>query len=117
MDGPDNDDIYDAIPAIIIGAVQATKTEKIAQWTGHPGRNYLEELLQSSTKRIYDVLRMRKETFLMLCLWLEENTELKSTWHTAIQEQMAMFLWTINYSASSRQVIEQFQHSGETVSW
>ena len=45
MDWPDDIDIYDAIPAIIIGAVQATKMEKTAQRTGQPGCDYLEELL------------------------------------------------------------------------
>ena len=92
MDWIDDIDIYDAIPAILIRAVQAKKAEKTAQRTSQPRRDYLEELLESSPKRIYDVLRMRKETFLMLCAWLEENTELTSTWRTAIQEQVAMFL-------------------------
>jgi hypothetical protein len=116
MDSPCDIDLYDIIPAIIIEAAQASKAEKKAQRTGQPGRNYLEELLQSSPKRIYDVLRMRKETFFELCTWLEANTELRPTWRTTVQEQVAMFLWIINYSASSRQVIERFQHSPETVS-
>ena len=34
MDWSDDIDIYNAIPAIIIGAVQASKAEKTAQRTG-----------------------------------------------------------------------------------
>ncbi len=74
MDSPYDIDIYDVIPAIIIGAEQASKAEKTAQRTGQPEHDYLEELLRSSPKCIYDVLRMRKETFFELCMWLEENT-------------------------------------------
>ena len=116
MDWPDDVDLDDVIPIIIIGAVQ-TASERTARSTGQPGCIYLHELLQSSPRRVYNVLRMKKETFILLCTWLEENTELQNSWCTTIQEQVAMFLWTLNYSASSRQIAEQFQHSRETVSW
>lgn len=108
--------LEDIIPAIIIGAVQA-RPENTPRNTGQPGKDYLHELLQcGSLKRIYEVLRMEKETFLKLCDWLEYNTALQSSRYMSIQEQVAMFLWTINYSASNRQVMERFQHSGETIS-
>jgi hypothetical protein len=115
------DDFYqtefeDLIPMIVIGATEEAQAQKKPQMTGQAGCDYVEELLQSSPKRIYDVLRMQKETFYELCRWLGENTELRSTWRISIEEQVAMFLWTINYSASSRQVKERFQHSPETVS-
>ena len=111
-----NIDIKDIIPAIIIRAIKATKAEKTPRNTGQPGQQYLHELLQSSPKRIYDVLRMKKETFFKLCDWLEVNTELAPSRYITIQEQAAMFLWTLNYSASNRQVAERFQHSRETIS-
>jgi len=112
----DNINIEDIIPAIVLGVVQSAKTEKIPQSTGLPGSEYLFKLLQSSPKCIYDVLRMQRTTFCKLCDWLEANTPLKASRNTSIQEQVAMFLWTINYSASNRQVMERFQHSGETIS-
>ena len=120
-----SDFIYDSssidfetlIPAIVIGAAQASKLQNRPRNTGLPGREYLHELLNcGSPKRIYDVLRMRSTTFFRLCDWLELHTALQSTAFVSVQEQVAMFLWTINYSASSRQVMERFQHSGETVS-
>jgi hypothetical protein len=116
IDWSDDSEFEDIIPAIIIGAVQASNAQKRPQNTGFPGREYLQELLQSSPKRIYDVLRMQKDTFLELCVWLEINTELQSSQKISIQEQVAMFLWTLNYSSSNRQVKERFQHSGETIS-
>src|SRR6266480_6824456 len=98
MDWPDDVDLDDAIPIIIIGAVQ-TASERTARSTVQPGCIYLHELLQSSPRRVYDVLRMKKETFILLCTWLEENTELQNSRRTTTQEQVAL-----NYSASSRQI-------------
>jgi hypothetical protein len=113
---PNEIDIEDIIPAIVLGAVQSAKAEKTPRSTGLSGSRYLSELLQSSPRRIYDVLRMQKDTFYKLCDWLEANTSLQSSRRTSVRDQVAMFLWTINYSASNRQVMERFQHSGETIS-
>jgi hypothetical protein len=113
---PDEIDIEDIIPAIVLGAAQRARAKGTPRNTGLPGSQYLSELLQSSPRRIYNVLRMQKDTFYKLCNWLEANTLLKPSRHILVQEQVAMFLWTINYSASSRQVIERFQHSPETIS-
>jgi len=85
-------DLENILPAIVIGVVQATKAEKTPQSTGQPGCEYLHELLQSSPKRIYDVLRMQRETFFELCNWLEINMHLEPLKHILVQEQVAMFL-------------------------
>jgi hypothetical protein len=71
-----NIDIKDIIPAIMIRVVQAIKPEKTPRNTGQPGQDYLSELLNSSPKRMYEVLRIEKQTFLKLCDWLECNTVL-----------------------------------------
>jgi hypothetical protein len=113
---PDEIDIEDIIPAIVLGVAQKAKAKRTPRSTSLPGSIYLSELLESSPHRIYDVLRMQKHTFYKLCDWLEVNTSLEPSKHMLVQEQIAMFLWTINYSASNRQVMERFQHSGETVS-
>lgn len=113
----DLDEHTDELVALVALAVVATHQSEstISHQTGTPGSQYLMELLSSTPQRIYNVLRMNKQTFYKLCEWLNDNTELKGTWRTSLQEQLAMFLWTVNYSASQRQVAERFQHSGETV--
>ena len=116
MDLSEEFDIEDLIPAIVIGAVESVQSQRTPQMTGQAGREYLDQLLSSTPLRIYEVLRMKKESFLDLCEWLETNTDLRSTWRVSIQEQVAMFLWTVNYSASSQQVKERFQHSAEIIS-
>ena len=78
MDWTDDLDLQDAITAVILGTVEATKSEKIPAHIGQPGHQYPEELLQGSPKRIYEVLRMKRETFFDLCTWLEENTQFRS---------------------------------------
>ena len=85
-------DLEVLIPAIAIGAAQATKPKSQPQNTSLPGGKYLRELLCSNPKRIYNVLHMRSETFIQLCNWLEVNTALESTCYVAIQEQVAIFL-------------------------
>jgi len=72
-----NINMEDIIPAIVIRVAQATRPEKTPRNTGQPGRDYLSELLDNGNpKRIYEVLRMEKQTFLKLCDWLECNTAL-----------------------------------------
>ena len=109
-------DFTDLIPLIVVGAIEASKSERVPRNTGQKGGVYLQELLASTPRRIYDVLRMKKETFISLCTWLQVNGGLAPSRYIAVDEQVFMFLWTLNYSASNRQVEERFQHSGETVS-
>jgi hypothetical protein len=119
MDILDSLDLEVLVPIIaigVVGAIGEEEKERVILQTGLPGAEYIRELLSSHPKRIYDVLRMKKDTFLDLCQWLKEYTALNSSWRISIEEQVAMFLWTVNYSASNRQVQERFQHSNETVS-
>jgi hypothetical protein len=60
-------DITDIVPIIALGAVQEAQS-KVPRSTGLPGVAYLEELLNcGNDKRIYSVLRMKRDTFLGLC--------------------------------------------------
>jgi len=79
MDSFININILDLIPLIILGAVEGAKPERMPRNTGQKGGVYLEELLSSTTNCIYDVLRMKKETFISLCVWLQVNGGLAPT--------------------------------------
>jgi hypothetical protein len=87
----DDINIEDIIPTIVLRVAQSAKVEKTHRSTGLQGYEYLFELLQSSPKRIYDVLQMQRATFCKLCNWLEVNTPLKASRYISIQEQVAMF--------------------------
>lgn len=117
MDTFEDIDILDIVPIIVLGAVDTAKATEIPRSTGLPGGDYLRELLNcGNEKRIYEVLRMKRDTFSELYLWLRKKSNLKDSRYILIEEQVAMFLWTINYSASMRVVAERFQHSTEPVS-
>lgn len=109
-------DFTDIAPIIALGAVQEAAS-KAPRSTGLPGSEYLRELLNcKNEKRIYSVLRMKKETFNKLCLWLRKNTDLKDSRYILLDEQVAMFLWIINHNESIEKTAERFQHSMEPVS-
>ena len=94
MDTPGSLDLNLLVPIIVLGAVQAAQTEKIPRNTGLPGDQYLDELLNSSPKRIYDVLQMKRETFDKICKWIEANNQVHLVRRASItiREQVAMFL-------------------------
>ena len=59
---------------------------------------------------------MKLEVFQFLCIELKTKGLKDSRYGITIEEQVAMFLFTVARSASNRDVQERFQHSGETVS-
>jgi len=54
--------------------------------------------------------------FEFLCLELKSKGGLADSKFVSVEEQVAMFLFTLVHSSSNREVQERFQHSGETVS-
>jgi hypothetical protein len=86
-------DLSEIIPAIVLSAVKDVRTRRIPRNTGLSGSDYLRELLTcGNDKRIYGVLRMKKETFRSLCLWLQQHTHLKESRYIALEEQVAIFI-------------------------
>ena len=81
------------------------------------GHQYIHEVMScGNPRRIQEVLRMKLDVFQFLCSELQSKGGLVSTRFTTVEEQVSMFLWTVARGASNRDVQEQFQHSGETVS-
>jgi len=114
-------DMEDLIPIIAMAAVQgAPKHSNTPTRSGDgvlSGSDYLDELLKcNNEKRIYGVLRMRKETFLQLCMLLRKKGLLKDSRNVMIEQQVVQFLWIINYSASFEATGERFRLSLEPIS-
>src|SRR5947199_10740467 len=80
------------------------------------GHQYIQELLKSHPNRIQEVLRMKLEVFQFLCIELKTKGLRDSRYGITVEEQVAMFLFSVAWPASNRDVQERFQHSGETVS-
>ena len=105
-------DITNIAPLIALGAVQEARRSNAPRGAGSAlssGADYLRELLNcGNDKRIYSVLRMKKDTFQRLCLWMRKNNYLRDSREVLIDQQVAIFLWVINYSASLPATAERF---------
>jgi hypothetical protein len=72
--------------------VKAAKSQRVPWNTSVLGGVYLQDLLESSERRVYDVLRMKRETFLKLCNWLKAKGGLITGRKMLVKMQVAMFL-------------------------
>ena len=79
------------------------------------GFEYLQELLNGHPNRIYNSLRMNKHVFISLCATLENHQLIQNDGQVCVQEVVAMFLFIVAHSVTSRIVAERFQHSTEIV--
>ncbi|KAK8540743.1 hypothetical protein V6N13_010357 [Hibiscus sabdariffa] len=85
---------------------------RTSEQTGHA---WVQEILQGHPIRCYEMFRMEKHIFHMLCTELVESG-LKVTTRMGIEEMVAMFLNMVGHAQGNRMIQERFQHSGETVS-
>ena len=114
-------DIYDIVPLIALGAVQESRNSSNTPLGQKEsilsGSDYLRELLNCDNEsRIYRVLRMKTETFRSLCYWFRIKGGLKDSRYIPVEQQVAQFLWIINYSASYDSTAERFSITKEPVS-
>ena len=63
MDSLSDIDFTDLLPLIVIGVIEGSKLEKLQRNTGQKGGEYLQDLLNSTPRYIYNVLYIKKETF------------------------------------------------------
>jgi hypothetical protein len=117
--GVEIDDIASLISLGVVEEAQNIRDDEDDTNGTSSGADYIRQLLSSSNeKRIYSVLRIKRETFKVLCQWMRKNQHLRDSRKIPVEQQVAMFLWIINYSASYRQVAERFGiKSLEPISW
>lgn len=80
------------------------------------GEAYVQELLNGRPRRFQKAFRMPRYTYLKLEKVFKEKTSLKGSDTISIAQKFAMFMWVVGQGATNRDVQEQFQHSGDTVS-
>ncbi|XP_024634373.2 uncharacterized protein [Medicago truncatula] len=85
---------------------------RTSELTGH---SWVQEILQGNPTRCYEMFRMEKHVFNLLCTELVE-LGLKSSNRMTVEEMVAMFLVAVGHGVGNRMIQERFQHSGETVS-
>jgi hypothetical protein len=106
-------DIEDISSIITLGAVTEARDSREESGLSEPilsGGDYLRDLLNCGNhKHIYSVLRMQKDTFDKLYLWIRRGRYLKDSKRVLVKQQVAMFLWVITYGASTIATCERFQ--------
>jgi hypothetical protein len=113
----DDIDIKGIIPLIVIGAINEGHRANARNKGSKSGADYLRELLNcGNEKRIYNVLRMKPDTFKQLCRWMRINGHLKDSREALIEQQVAMFLWTINFNSSNYTTAERWGLTTEPIS-
>jgi hypothetical protein len=76
----------------VLRVVEAAKSQRVPWNTDVPEGVYLQDLLESSERRVYNVLRMKRETFLELCNWLKAKGGLTTGRKVSVEMQVTMFL-------------------------
>jgi len=114
-------DLIELIPLVVIGAVESAPKQSnvpVASALGAlSGSDFLRELLNcGNDKRIYRVLRMKKETFRKLCIWFRQKGHLQDSRFIRVEQQVAQFLWIINFNMSIEATAERFRLTNEPVS-
>ncbi|XXG82524.1 hypothetical protein AAC387_Pa10g0452 [Persea americana] len=80
------------------------------------GRTYLNEILTGHPRKCLDIFRMSSGCFLLLVNELKHRGHLRDSRAVSVEEQLAIFLFTIGHSQRNRVMQNLFQHSGETIS-
>jgi len=59
---------------------------------------------------------MPLQVFELLAKFCRENTTLRDSWRTSVEEKLYVFLYIVGQEGKSRNVQEVFSHSGESIS-
>jgi hypothetical protein len=81
------------------------------------GSTYMHETLTGHEVLCQRRFHMEREIFQALVQKLCEKCKLEDGTYVSVEEQVAIFLYTISKNASNRTVQDIFQHSGSTVSY
>lgn len=80
------------------------------------GHQFVQRILNGHDRLCHDLFRMKKDAFLRLASFLRSRRLLSDTYNVTVEEQLAIFLYTVGHNERNRVVQDRFQHSGETIS-
>lgn len=77
---------------------------------------YIEELLDDpNPNSCYEVFRLKRPSFILLCKTLREGNYMKDTKRVRIEEALAIFCHIVGHGARMRALADLFQHSTEII--
>ncbi|KAM6577251.1 hypothetical protein CsatB_029088 [Cannabis sativa] len=100
----------------IIGTYLGVRSKEKVHRSILTGANFLNELIQGHPRGCYDLLRMNISCFLRLANEMKTRGLLNDSRMVSVEEQLAIFIFTLAHNERSRVVQNRFQHSGETIS-
>ena len=80
------------------------------------GANFIKYLIEGHPRGCYDLLRMNVGCFLQFADEMKTRGLLTDSRMVRVEEQLAIFLFTLAHNERNRVVQNRFQHSGETIS-
>ena len=80
------------------------------------GHQYMLELLNQHPDRMFNKIRMYRPCFEMLIQVLRQQTGLQNSRYFTLEEQVMIFVYVISQKATNRMAMEDWQHSGSTIS-
>ena len=109
------DDELAIIEAVYKGERGSSNRQRIhtSILTGH---KYVREILEGHELRCKRDFRMEKYVFHNLVKCFRERQLLQDERLVSVEEQVAIFLYTLSANASNRTLQGRFQHSGQTIS-
>ena len=77
--------------------------------------DYLNDKIWRNDTTCVDMLRMNKACFFRFCQLFRDHALLEDTVHMCVEQQVAMFLYTVGHNVRNRVIATNFGRSGETV--
>ena len=74
------------------------------------------ELINDHLDRLFNKIRMYRPCFEMLIQILRQQTALQNSRFLTLEEQVMIFIYVISQKATNRMAMEDWQHSGSTIS-
>ncbi|OIT38393.1 hypothetical protein A4A49_52422, partial [Nicotiana attenuata] len=81
------------------------------------GAEFIKDLIEGHSRGCYDLLCMNVGCFLQLADEMKTRGLLTDSRMVRVEEQLAIFEFTLAHSERDRVVQNRFQHSGETISY
>ena len=79
------------------------------------GQMWLDELLDGHPIRFYNAFGMKKHIFQRLLVQLQIQNGLVDTKYVKAEEQLAIFIYFARHGSTSRELMERFQRSPDTI--
>lgn len=110
-------DVTLGLMAVDLGQRYLNRIDRMPMHTSvRSGHQYMLELINEHPDRLFNKIRMYRPCFDMLIQVLRQQTGLQNSRFLTLEEQVMIFIYVISQKATNRMAMEDWQHSGSTIS-